>query len=86
MFPELSNRYSQLLKAKDIENLEKFQRKCLKQVQGLADNTSNSACLALLGISPIKFVLHRTLLNLFVNMIRGPNSIEYEITQRQLVM
>ena len=28
----------QLLKRKDIENLEKFQRKCLKQIQGLPDN------------------------------------------------
>ena len=36
----------QLLKNKDIENLEKFQRKCLKQIQGLPDNTSNTACLA----------------------------------------
>ena len=29
----------QLHKNKDIENLEKFQRKCLKQIQGLPDNT-----------------------------------------------
>ena len=50
------------------------------------DSTSNSACLALLGILPIESVLHKTLLNLFVNMIRDPNSTEYEIAQRQLVM
>ena len=30
----------QLLKKKDTENLEKFQRKCLKQIQGLLDDTS----------------------------------------------
>ena len=41
-----------LLKHKDIDSLEKFQRKCLKQIQGIPDNTSNSACLALLGILP----------------------------------
>ena len=29
----------QLLKKKDIENLEKFQRQRLKQIQGLQDNT-----------------------------------------------
>ena len=34
----------QLLKKKDIESLEKIQRKCLKQLQGLSDNTSSSAC------------------------------------------
>ena len=50
-------------KKKDIENLENFQRKCLKQIQGLPDNTSNSACLALLGILPIESVLHQTLLS-----------------------
>ena len=31
----------QLLKNKDIENLEKFQRKCLNQSQGLPYYTSN---------------------------------------------
>ena len=76
----------QLLKNKDIENLEKFQRKCLKQIQGLPDNTSNTACLALLGILPVEVLLHKNLLNMFVNMIRNENSIEYEIAQRQLVM
>ena len=61
----------QHLKNKDIENLEKFQRKCLKQIQGLPDNTSNTACLALLGILPVEALLHKTLLNIFVNMIRN---------------
>ena len=76
----------QLLKKKDFDNLEKFQRQCLKQIQGLPDNTSNSACLALLGILPIEVVLHKNLLNMYVNMIRNDNSIEYEIAHRQLVM
>ena len=75
-----------LLKQKDIDSLEKFQRKCLKQVQGIPDNTSNSACLALLGILPIKDILNKSLLNLFVNMIRDESSIEYEIALRQVVM
>ena len=71
----------QLLKKKDIENLEKFQRQCLKQF-----DTSNSACLALLGILPIEVILHKNLLSMYVNMIRNGDSIEYEIAQRQLVM
>ena len=75
-----------LLKQKDIDSLEKFQRKCLKQIQGIPDNTSNSACLALLGILPIKDILNKNLLNLFVNMIRDKSSIEYEIARRQVVM
>ena len=76
----------QLLKKKDIENLEKFQRQYLKQIQGLPDNTSNSACLALLGIFPIETILHKNLLSMYVNMIRNGDSIEYEIAQRLLVM
>ena len=74
-----------LLKNKDIQTLEKFQRKCLKQIQVLPDNTSNSACLALLGILPIGAVLHKNLLTLFVSMIRDKTSIEYETAQRLLV-
>ena len=50
-----------LLKRKDIENLEKFQRKCLKQIQNQPDNTSNSVCLALLGILPVESSLHKNL-------------------------
>ena len=58
----------------------------MKQIQGLPDNTSNSACLALLGILPIETILHKNLLSMYVNMIRNGDSIEYEIAQRQLVM
>ena len=69
---------------KDIDSLEKFQRKCLKQIQGIPDNTSNSSCLALLGILPIKEILNKNFLNLFVNMIRDESS--NEIARRQVVM
>ena len=72
----------QLLNRKDIQNLEKFQRKCLKQIQGLPDNTSNSACLALLGILPLESILHKNLLNMFANMISNENSVEFEMAQR----
>ena len=71
---------------KDIENLEKIQRRCLKQIQGLPDNTSNSACMALLGILPVENILHKNLLSIFGNMIRNEKSVEFQIAQRQLVM
>ena len=48
----------QLLKKKDIENSDRFQRQCLKQFHGLPDNTSDSVCLALLGILPIETILY----------------------------
>ena len=76
----------QLHKKKDIENLEKFQRQFLKQIQELPDNTSNSACLALLGIPPLETILHKNPLSMYVNMIRNGDYIEYEIAQRQLGM
>ena len=50
------------------------------------DYISNSACLALLGILPIKDILNKNLLNMFVNTIRDESSIEYEIAGRQVVI
>ena len=38
-----------LLTKKDIDCLERFQRRCLRQIQGLPDKASNTICLALLG-------------------------------------
>ena len=49
---------------------------CLKQIQGLPDKT---ACFALLGILPVEIIFHKNLLNLFIDMIRSENSVEYEI-------
>ena len=48
-----------LLRKKDFESLEKFQRKSLKQIQGLPDKTPNSVLLALLGISPVEVAIHK---------------------------
>ena len=54
---------------KDIQCLQRFQRQCLKQIQGLPDKTANAICLALLGILPLEVVLHKKALTTFVNMI-----------------
>ena len=54
-----------LLSKKDVECLEKFQRKCLKQIQGLLDKTANLICLALLGVLPQDAVIHKTALATF---------------------
>ena len=76
------------LKIKDIECLEKFQRKSLRQLQGLPDKTPNCVTLALLhvGILPIETVIHKNSLNLFMSIIRNKHFIEYEVAERQLVM
>ena len=75
-----------LLRKKDFESLEKFQRKSLKQIQGLPDKTPNSVVLALLGIPPVEVAIHKNSLNLFMNIIKNKSSVEYQIAERQLAM
>ena len=75
-----------LLTKKDIDCLERFQRRCLRQIQGLPDKASNTTCLALLGVLPLEVVLHKNALTTFINMIRQKGSIENDIALRQLVM
>ena len=42
------------LKKKDINALEAFQVRCVKQLQGLPTKTANSSALALLGLLPVE--------------------------------
>ena len=58
-----------LLRKKNFESLEKFQRKSLKQIQGLPDKPPNSVVLTLLGIPPVEVAIHKNFLNLFMNII-----------------
>ena len=74
------------LRKTDFETLEKFQRKSLKQIQGLPDKAPNVVVLALLGILPVRATIHKNSLNLFMNMTRDKSSIEYQIAERQLAM
>ena len=75
-----------ILRKTDFETLEKFQRKSLKQIQGLPDNAPNVVVLALLGILPVRATIHKNSLNLFMNMTRDKSQIEYQIAERQLAM
>ena len=70
----------------DFEKLERFQRKCLRQSQGLPDRVSNTVTLALLGIPPVECIVQKNILNCFVNILQDKSTIEYQITERQLVM
>ena len=70
----------------DVESLEKFQRKCLRQIQGLPDKTPNCVTLSLLGIPPVELIIHKSILNMFVSSVRSKDSVEYDIIERQLVM
>ena len=59
------------LKQSDLQRLESYQNKSLKQIQHLPDRAPISPSLALMGILPIKAVVHKNMLNLFwrLNMI-----------------
>ncbi|MEW8547538.1 MAG: reverse transcriptase family protein [Candidatus Thiodiazotropha sp.] len=74
------------VKKGDIDCLESFQRKSLRQIQGLPDKTPNCVTLALLGILPIATVIHKNALNLFMSIARNKHFVEYEVAERQLVM
>lgn len=74
------------VKQNQMCKLEAFQRKCLKQIQGLPDKAPNSSVLALLGIAPVEIIIHKTQLTLFGKIIRNQGSVEYEIAVRQLAM
>ena len=76
----------QKLSRTDMESLEKFQRKCLRQIQGLPDKTPNCVTLSLLGIPPVELIIHKNILNLFVSLVSSKDSVEYDIIERQLVM
>ena len=70
------------LTKKDIENFEKFQRKSLRQIQGLP----NCVTLALFGRLPLETVIYKNSLDLLMGTARNRNVIEYDITKRQLAM
>ncbi|KAH3842227.1 hypothetical protein DPMN_115723 [Dreissena polymorpha] len=70
----------------DLKAYEAFQLKTLKQVQHLADRTSNIAALSLLGILPIRAQLHKNTLYLHYSIIQTPGTVEYKVAERQLAM
>ena len=53
-------------------------------VQGLPAKTPNVATRSLLGIPPIESVIHKSVLNLFMNILREKESVEYKAAERQL--
>ena len=68
----------QNLSRTDIESLERFQQKCLRQIQGLPDKTPNCVTLSLMRVPPVETIIHKNILNLFVNSARSQSSVEYD--------
>ena len=63
----------------DSDMIESAQRKILRQIQGLPNNTSNTAVYILLGAEPTEITLDKNLLTLFMSMIRNVDTIENNI-------
>lgn len=77
---------SKKLTRTDIEILEKFQRKCLQQIQGLPDKTPNCVTLFVMRVPPVEIIVHKNILNLFVSSARAQTFVEYEVLERQRIM
>ena len=74
------------LTKKDLEMLELAQRKILRQLQGLPNNTSNTAVYVIIGAEPIEITIEKNLLTFFMNISRNKGLIEHEILCRQVIM
>lgn len=74
------------LSKSDIESLERLQRKALKRIQHLPNETGNPAVSILTGTMPVKAILDQRRLTLFLSILRQPKSREYAIISRQLAI
>ena len=68
----------------NIDQLEKFHRKNLRQIQSLPERTSNSAALLLLGALPIEAEIHKRSLSLLFSLITCDNGKIQDILNRQV--
>jgi hypothetical protein len=74
------------LNNKEIHLLEAFEIKLLRQIQSLPDRTASVAIYILLGIPPITSIIEKNAINLFMNILRDPDSVEHLVITRQLAM
>ena len=74
------------LKRKDLQSLEKYEVKLLRQLQSLPDRCATTAVYALLGIHPITTEIERNTLNLFMRILHSPASTEHALAIRQLAL
>jgi hypothetical protein len=73
------------LTKKDIQSLEDYQMKVMKQIQHLPSRTSNAISLVLLGQLPIEAIIHKRILTVFGDSVRS-ESTERDVVMRQLAM
>lgn len=69
---------------REYEPFELFQRKTLRCLQNLPDNTANVATLGLMGLLPVQYIVEARALNLLVSIITDRESLEFKIATRQI--
>jgi hypothetical protein len=74
------------LRHNEIQKLEIYLKKLLKQVQNLPERIANEATYLMMGRISVVGELHKRILKTFGNIIRKDHSIEKDIALRQLAM
>ncbi|MES9879590.1 MAG: reverse transcriptase family protein [Sedimenticola sp.] len=74
------------LKRKEIDSMEIYQRKLLRQIQFLPDRCPNTAIYALTNSIPIESQIDKRLLSMYVGTIKQTNTLEYQVIRRQLAV
>ncbi|KAK3098341.1 hypothetical protein FSP39_018607 [Pinctada imbricata] len=73
------------IRKKDANDLEMYQRKTLKQIQGLPQNCATAAAYLLLGAIPVEGLIDMRHLSTFGNILQNPESLEFRLAKRQLL-
>ena len=74
------------LSSKEKDELSRFERRILKQLQGLPERCSNTITYALIAATPIITQIEKNTLTSFYNIIRNKDTSEYQIAKRQLIL
>ncbi|WAR28896.1 LOW QUALITY PROTEIN: LORF2-like protein, partial [Mya arenaria] len=74
------------LTQKDLNQLASYEAKLMRQIQYLPDRCSSAAVYSLIGATPISTQIDINALTLFGNILRNPDTAEYEIARRQLAI
>ena len=70
------------LRQNEMQKLESYLKKLIKQVQNLPERTANEATYLMMGRITVIGELHKRILKTFGNSIRKDNSIEKDIALR----
>jgi hypothetical protein len=71
------------LRQNEMQKLESYLKKLLKQVQNLPERTANEATYLMMGRITVIGELHKSILNTFGNSIRKDNSVYLEVRKRR---